>query len=134
MMGAILEGGSFDGPWAAGDGGHSHGPYQVNDLAHPDWPEDKADNLNAVVPAMAAGTITKTGYIAAAHSVPERDWLTNPGYAAAYAAFLAEKPAAMYPDDRIKGAFAQARNTAQFWNGGLITEHVVGVGLTTGTR
>src|SRR6266567_3344693 len=35
ILGALLEGGSLNGPWAVGDNGTSFGPWQIHLPAHP---------------------------------------------------------------------------------------------------
>lgn len=126
LMGALLEGGSWDGPWGVGDGGVSFGPFQINTSAHPDVTRAQAED-----PAFAAGYMAGP-YAGGVAQVADK-FDVNPQGAAAAAIYLAERPYAPYPADRVAAAFAQARSHAGYWAGGLIDERIVGIGTRTGT-
>ena len=99
-LGALLEGGSLDGPWAPGDQGTSFGPWQIHLPAHPDMTRALAED-----PRLAALYMLPS-YTHAVAAVPDALWRSDPMAAAARAAYLAERPAAMYPPARVAAAWA----------------------------
>jgi hypothetical protein len=105
-LGALLEGGSFAGPWSVGDNGTSYGPYQIHLPVHPDiTAQQAADPLHAVLYMLPE-------YEAALLRVPESAWQADPSIAAAQVVYYAERPFAMYPAARIRAAWAQLTGTA----------------------
>ena len=105
-LGALLEGGSFVGPWAPGDAGTSFGPYQIHLPAHPDMDRARAED-----PAQAVLYMLPE-YQAALMRVPADAWSQDPATAAAQVVFYAERPAAMYPASRIRQAWATLTGAA----------------------
>lgn len=101
LMGALLEGGNLNGGWSPGDNGTSWGPWQIHGPAHPDITQQQAED-----PAAAAAYMAPA-YAQAVARIPDAMWQSNPTGAAAMAAYLAERPAYMYPPERIVGAAAQ---------------------------
>lgn len=99
-LGALLEGGSLDGPWAPGDQGTSFGPWQIHLPAHPDVTRALAED-----PRLAALYMLPS-YTHAVAAVPDALWRSDPMSAAARAAYLAERPAVMYPPARVAAAWA----------------------------
>ncbi len=102
LMGALLEGGSLGaGPFPTGDNGTSFGPWQfhfVEPLKHgltPQQAQDPAQAARAILPA----------YSAAVKRIPDTLWQSDPATAAATAAYYAESPAYMYPDNRVRSAW-----------------------------
>lgn len=133
LMGSFMEGG-WDAPFPAGDfigpGGApvSFGPFQINTQAHPDvnraQAEDPTFATNYMYPDYFAGSRQST-----IRGEPV-DWSGSPWRAGALVAYYAERPYAMYPDDRIAAAFNASKGYAGFANGGILTEPIVGVGAS----
>lgn len=103
-VGAMLEGGNLTGGWNAGDSGGSVGPYQINhnqgmhqDISLP----DSNDPVKATQYMLNA-------YTDAVNRVDPALWESDPAQAAATAAFYAERPAQMYPAQRVAQAFQGA--------------------------
>jgi hypothetical protein len=106
-MGALLETGSLDGPWGAGDGGVSYGPWQINTGpgGDPSVTRQRAENPD-----------TAAEYIVGRYQScsQNRDW-SNPVKAGWETVVCAERPnihqgyAAAGPDSQ---AAAQAFQTA----------------------
>lgn len=105
LMGALLEGGNLNGGWSAGDSGTSWGPWQIHGPAHPDITQQQAEDPTAAAAYMAPA------YAQAVERIPPALWQSNPTGAAAMAAYLAERPAYMYPPERIVSAAAQLGGT-----------------------
>ncbi|MGN6564137.1 MAG: hypothetical protein ACTHMU_15895 [Thermomicrobiales bacterium] len=99
-LGALLEGGSYDGPWDVGDQGSSFGPFQIHLPAHPGVTRAQAEDPTQAVLFMLGE------YQAAALRVPASAWAQDPATAAAQVVYYAERPAAMYPASRIRQAWA----------------------------
>lgn len=105
-MGVLLETGNFEsGGSAVGDNGQSHGWYQIHQPAHGKaiTPEQSRD-------PEAATRYMLSSYQAGVKRVTREQptlWQTDPYQAARLAAFYAERPAVMYPDDRYQRARAQ---------------------------
>lgn len=100
LLGALLEGGSWDGPWAPGDQGTSFGPWQIHLPAHPGMTQADAEN------PVAAALFMLPEYTRAVSNVPAALWQSSPMQAAAQAVYLAERPAQMYPTARVAAAWA----------------------------
>lgn len=98
LMGAKLESGW--NPGAVGDGGTSFGIFQIHLPAHPNVTAEQAKD-----PAFAARFMLPA-YEAGASRVDPALWNADPALAAATAAFYAERPKAMYPSDRVRGAWS----------------------------
>ena len=105
-LGALLEGGSFAGPWSPGDQGTSFGPYQIHLPAHPGVTRAQAEDPVQAVLFMLPE------YEAAALRVPADAWAQDPATAAAQVVYYAERPAAMYPAARIRQAWATLTGAA----------------------
>lgn len=105
-LGALLEGGSYAGPWSVGDQGTSYGPYQIHLTAHPDITAAQANDPTQAVLYMLPE------YEAALLRVPASAWEQDPSIAAAQVVYYAERPAAMYPAARIRAAWAQLTGAA----------------------
>jgi hypothetical protein len=87
------------GPWNRGDGGQSAGPFQINSPGNGGVDLAKAETIPYAVAFMAPR------YIAAVNQVPADLWNTNAKQAAAQAAYIAERPAAMYSPARVNDAW-----------------------------
>lgn len=101
LLGALLEGGSLDGPWPPGDQGTSFGPWQIHLPAHPTVSQRAAED------PLSAALVMLPEYAAAVAQVPTSAWATSPMDAAARAVYLAERPAQMYPAARVAAAWAK---------------------------
>jgi hypothetical protein len=99
-LAALLEGGSFAGPWPAGDNGQSFGPYQIHLPAHPQVTAAQAQDADFAVRYMLPR------FEDSVKGVPAEMWRENPAYAAATATYHAERPAYFYPQNRIDAAYA----------------------------
>lgn len=100
-LAALLEGGSWGGPWAAGDSGQSFGPFQIYTAVHNvsrSQAEDPAFAVHFMAPEFAAAAARLRRDMPGVES-------SEPMMAAALVAFWAEKPAVMYPVDRIRAAW-----------------------------
>lgn len=104
LMGAKLEGGWVTS--AVGDNGSSFGPFQIHLPAHPGVTRAQAQD-----PVFAAKYMLKS-YEAGANRVDAALWNSNPAMAAATAAFYAERPAKMYPTDRINAAWNDVQSAS----------------------
>jgi cell wall-associated NlpC family hydrolase len=110
-VGALLEGGSLTGPWASGDQGQSHGPYQIYQGAH----AGRISVQDSLDPD-AATRYMLADYRAGVNRVRSEYpglFQSDPYKAAALAAFYAERPAAMYPEQRIAYARSVLQNRSQ---------------------
>ncbi len=96
ILGALLEGGSLNGPWAVGDNGTSFGPWQIHLPAHPGVSAAQASDPNWAAKYMAP-TYEKFTFAGP---------LGQTSAGAAQTVFKAERPAAMYPGGRINNAWA----------------------------
>jgi len=97
ILGALLEGGSLNGPWGVGDNGTSFGPWQIHLPAHP-----------GVTAAEASDPMWAARYMAPVYErVTFAGVLGSTMQAAANTVFKAERPAQMYPLSRIQSAWAQ---------------------------
>ncbi len=106
-LGALLEGGSLGGgPFPEGDSGTSFGPFQIHLPAHPGVSAGQAQDPSWAVRYMLGE------YRAAVASVSDSLWSSDPKSAAALAAFRAERPAVMYPADRIDRAWRALKTGA----------------------
>jgi hypothetical protein len=107
-LGVLMETGSFEGGGSAvGDNGQSFGWYQIHQPAHgrnitPQQSQDPDAATRYMLSSYKAGVDRVTRENASL-------WETDPYQAARLAAFYAERPAEMYPDDR----YARARATLQ---------------------
>lgn len=100
LLGALLEGGSLNGPWPPGDQGTSFGPWQIHLPAHPGVTQADAEN------PLTAALLMLPEYTSAVQSIPAANWQSDPMGSAAEAVYLAERPAAMYPPARVAAAWA----------------------------
>lgn len=104
LMGALLEGGALNGPWRPGDNGTSFGPFQIHLPAHPGVSRAQAENpafaVAYMLPAYAGGVARSDPY----------SWNIDVPGAAATAAFYAERPARMYPRQRVDDAWNTLRS------------------------
>jgi hypothetical protein len=96
LVGAMLEGGRLDEPWPVGDHGVAHGPFQLHGATRAD-----AERPSSAVRIMLPR------YRAACATVPAARWRADRRAAAALCAYRAEKPARMYPQDRVRASWAQ---------------------------
>jgi cell wall-associated NlpC family hydrolase len=111
QVGALLEGGSLTGPWSSGDQGQSHGPYQIYQGAH----AGRISVQDSLDPD-AATRFMLADYRAGVNRVRSEYpdlFRRDPYKAAALAAFYAERPAAMYPEQRIAYARTVLQNRSQ---------------------
>ncbi|MCC6629673.1 MAG: M23 family metallopeptidase [Chloroflexi bacterium] len=114
-LGVLLETGSFEsGGSAVGDSGQSHGWYQIHQPAHSQYitPEQSRDPY-------AATKYMLRFYQAGVERVDREQpglWQRDPYGAARLAAFYAEKPSQMYPEERYQRA--KARLTSARSGGG----------------
>lgn len=92
LMGSLLEGGWYSPYPKAGGAEESYGPFQINLPYHPGVTIDKANDPGFATQYMLAN------YVRAVESVGTVD----SAYKAAYAAYLAEGPAVMYPARRYE--------------------------------
>lgn len=90
-FGALMEGGSLEGPWPSGDNGLSHGPYQIYSAVHPVTYDQANDPV-------AATRYMLSEYTRALEKVPASLWQTDPQEAARLTAWNAERPWG-YPDN-----------------------------------
>lgn len=100
LMGTLLEGGWYAPYPKAGGSEESYGPYQINLPYHPDATIAKANDPKWSTDYMLGNyqrAVDKVGTIDSA-------------YKAAYAAFLAEGPAVMYPSRRYEPFWDQVLN------------------------
>lgn len=102
LMGAQLESGW--NPNAVGDNGHSYGPFQIYLVAHPNVSPAQAKD-----PAWAAAFMLPA-YQAGVNKVAPAKWQSNPGMAAAEAAFNAERPKVMYGTDKVNKAWPSVQS------------------------
>jgi len=115
LMGAKLESG-----WnaaAVGDNGHSFGAFQINLPAHPNVSAQSAQD-----PVFAARFMLPA-YEAGVQRVDPALWNADPAMAAATAAYYAERPAVMYPSNRVRDSWPAVSSV---WSGGM---GAVGSGL-----
>jgi hypothetical protein len=113
-LGAYLEGGL--GPnFNAGDGGMSWGPFQIN---HNQGMHSDIGRAESEDPARAAQYMLPE-YQAAVSQVPAELWDSDPKAAAARAAYLAERPAAMYDPIRVDAGWNTVFGTGATGGGGL---------------
>lgn len=125
-LGALLEGGSFTGPWSVGDQGTSFGPFQIHLPAHPGVTQAAAED-----PAQAV-LFMLPEYEAAALRVPASQWQSDPAGAAATVVYYAERPAVMYPTNRVRAAWAQLTGTAPSGDSGGAGSGLPPSGTVTG--
>lgn len=111
-VGAAMEGG-LGSSFNAGDSGQSWGPFQIN---HNQGMHSDIDRSGSEDPAKAAQYMLKS-YQDAVAQVPAEMWASDPKGAAARAAFLAERPAQMYPQNRVDAAYDQVTGS-NGWAGG----------------
>lgn len=112
LLGALLEGGSLDGPWPPGDQGTSFGPWQIHLPAHPGVTRADAEN------PLTAAMFMLPEYTSAVQRIPAANWQSDPMGSAAEAVFLAERPAAMYPPARVAAAWAALKGGGSLPAGG----------------
>ncbi len=85
---------------AVGDNGQSHGFYQIYQGAH----------AGKITPEQSRDPVASTRYMlgefrSAVQRVPPAMWESNPQQAAALAAYYAERPQVMYPQERVASAY-----------------------------
>lgn len=112
LLGALLEGGSLDGPWPPGDQGTSFGPWQIHLPAHPGVTQADAEN------PLTAALFMLPSYTQAVQRIPDANWQSDPMGSAAEAVYLAERPAAMYPPARVAAAWAALKGGGSLPVGG----------------
>lgn len=99
---AMYMGSKLESGWranAVGDNGNSHGFYQINLPFHPSMTAAKARDPKASTQYML------NAYQSGAAKVNPSLWDSDPAMAAAWAAYYAERPAAFYGEQRVRGAW-----------------------------
>lgn len=109
MRWALLMGSKLESGWnqsAVGDNNTSFGPFQIHLPAHPGVTKAQAEDPTWAVNYMFGS------YQSGVNQVPAAQWALNPATAAATAAYYAERPAVMYPSDRVSSAWSAVQSAA----------------------